>query len=176
MNYYKSEAWVDVLMECTACQVLKPSLAFNDDTFEGGEQPVICKVCQSKRHKEYKKRNGVKIKALSKAYLSDPTNYARQLETTRAWQRKNKTRMTKHKNKGNKERALRTPKFLTDADWFEIKEIYKEAKRLTKVTGVAHEVDHIIPLIGSLVSGLHVPTNLRIITKSDNAKKGNKFL
>ena len=38
------------------------------------------------------------------------------------------------------------------------------------------EVDHIIPLQGKLVSGLHTPTNLQVITARDNAKKGRKYL
>ena len=56
-----------------------------------------------------------------------------------------------------------------------IEEIYSEAKNLTKITGVPHEVDHIIPLRGELVCGLHVETNLRIITRDENKAKDNLF-
>ena len=56
-----------------------------------------------------------------------------------------------------------------------IKEIYKEASRLTRETGVRHEVDHIYPLQGRTVSGLHCESNLQILTKVENIRKGNKM-
>lgn len=60
------------------------------------------------------------------------------------------------------------------ADGKAIRMLYAEAKRLSKETGIKHEVDHIIPLMGEYVSGLHVETNLRIITKAQNMAKRNK--
>lgn len=55
-----------------------------------------------------------------------------------------------------------------------IRAVYAEAKRLTDATGIPHHVDHIIPLQGELVSGLHVETNLRAIPAVDNLRKHNK--
>ena len=62
------------------------------------------------------------------------------------------------------------------ADLDAIKEFYIEAQRLTKETGIAHEVDHIIPIRGKLVSGLHVPDNLQILTEKENQTKNAKFI
>lgn len=42
-------------------------------------------------------------------------------------------------------------------------------------TGVPHEVDHVIPLRGKKVSGLHVVDNLQILVKKDNVRKSNSF-
>lgn len=53
----------------------------------------------------------------------------------------------------------------------QIRPFYDQAKHLTLMTGIAHEVDHIVPLNGKYVSGLHVPHNLRVITQAENFAK-----
>jgi hypothetical protein len=57
------------------------------------------------------------------------------------------------------------------ADKAAIKRFYDEARRLTRETGVPHEVDHLYPISSRVVCGLHVPENLRITTKRENARK-----
>lgn len=82
-----------------------------------------------------------------------------------------------HNIQANKRRAAklqRTPKWLTDGDLFEIECIYTYAAALNKV-GLVYHVDHIIPLQGKIVSGLHVPENLRVIPARENISKRNKF-
>jgi 5-methylcytosine-specific restriction endonuclease McrA len=54
-----------------------------------------------------------------------------------------------------------------------IEEIYVKARMLTLSTGIKHEVDHIIPIKGVNVSGLHVENNLQILTKKENRSKWN---
>lgn len=62
--------------------------------------------------------------------------------------------------------------FLTAA---QIRAFYNEAARLTWRTGTPHHVDHVIPLQGQNVSGLHVPENMRVIPALENIRKSNKF-
>lgn len=68
------------------------------------------------------------------------------------------------------------PHWLTDGDWQEIKAIYLQAVHLTQATGSRYVVDHIYPLRGATVSGLHVPSNLRVVSEKENQKKYNKVL
>lgn len=75
---------------------------------------------------------------------------------------------------GAERRVIRLRQTLKSANLKEIEAFYAEADRLTKKTGIKYSVDHVIPLNGKLVSGLHVPWNLQIMTLSDNSKKGNR--
>lgn len=61
------------------------------------------------------------------------------------------------------------------ADLAAMQAIYDEAARLTASTGIKHEVDHYYPLQGATVCGLHVETNLRVITGTANRVKRNKL-
>jgi hypothetical protein len=61
------------------------------------------------------------------------------------------------------------------ADRKAIKAIYEQARRLTAETGVLHHVDHVVPLCGREVSGLHVETNLQVLTFIENSRKHNHF-
>lgn len=73
-----------------------------------------------------------------------------------------------HSNKRRRDIKERTPKWLTEEDLIKIREVY-----LTCPEGF--QVDHIIPLRGKLVSGLHVPENLQHLESSDNLKKSNVY-
>jgi len=77
-----------------------------------------------------------------------------------------------HTNKRRISKTNATP------PWFEeskVLEIYKEAQHLTSQDGIRREVDHIVPLQGKHVCGLHCFDNLQILTKDENLRKSNKF-
>jgi 5-methylcytosine-specific restriction endonuclease McrA len=56
-----------------------------------------------------------------------------------------------------------------------IVDLYKSAAIKTMITGVKHQVDHIIPLNHPDVCGLHVSWNMDILTAEDNVRKSNNF-
>ena len=69
-----------------------------------------------------------------------------------------------------------TPKWLTQEQKMEIRLKYRLAIELSRATGIRHAVDHIVPLYGDTVCGLHVPWNLQVLTQEENLKKYNKLL
>jgi 5-methylcytosine-specific restriction endonuclease McrA len=66
----------------------------------------------------------------------------------------------------------RTPVWLNKGHQFEIDSIYELCSAYRQV-GFDYHVDHIVPLQGKSVSGLHVPWNLQIIHAKENLSKGN---
>lgn len=78
------------------------------------------------------------------------------------------------KRRSTKLKAI--PIWLTLEHLVQIQEIYTEAKLLKAEDGIPREVDHIVPLQGKTVCGLHVPWNLRVVLASENRRKGNKLI
>lgn len=93
----------------------------------------------------------------------------------KAWKAKNKGVIAASVASRKKHIRLATPKWLTKEQKAEIKAFYLEAERLKSETGIDYEVDHIIPVRGGIVSGLHVPWNLRVITAAENQLKNRKL-
>lgn len=62
---------------------------------------------------------------------------------------------------------------LTDVELSQIRDFYRDAKHVTEVTGIPHQVDHIVPLARG---GMHHPNNLQILPKEENLRKHTKML
>jgi hypothetical protein len=91
----------------------------------------------------------------------------------REWFANNKDKRASYQAKRKATILQRTPVWDPDAHLIIAK--YQLAAMLSQASGIPHHVDHIIPLQGKKVSGLHTFANLRVIPGSDNVKKSNKF-
>jgi hypothetical protein len=90
----------------------------------------------------------------------------------RDWKQKNPERVRFH---DGLKRAAKAKRTVAWANLDKIAEVYVMAKFAEELTLQPHHVDHVIPLRGKLISGLHVETNLRVIPGADNLRKHNRF-
>jgi len=122
--------------------------------------------------KEYALNQKHKREQALKYYRKDlPKSRAKQLS-------RQKNNLPIHAANAAKRRAIkmqRTPSWLTIDDHWIIKQAYELAALRTKMLGFVWHVDHIVPLQGNFVSGLHVPWNLQVIPAVENIAKHNKF-
>lgn len=109
--------------------------------------------------REYYKRNADVIKARTNKYSKDNRERLRSYNAARV--------MKRH--------ALKKQSIPKWADLEAIKGIYMFARKLERETGIPHHVDHIVPLQSDLVCGLHVESNLRVVTRAQNQSKGNRY-
>ena len=121
--------------------------------------------------KAWNRANKEKTKAYCKAYSE--ANKEKKKARDKAYYQANKAQVTRRVRKREKQlKEFQTPAW---ANMDKMNETYKECKRISEETGILHHVDHIIPLNGRNVSGLHVETNLQIITAYENLSKRNSF-
>ena len=123
------------------------------------------------KNRRYYTENTESVNAQKRQYWVD--NIDRMREARQRWAVENRHVMRFHSAKRKKLIIRATP---TWADMRAIRAVYAEAERLTIETGVLHHVDHIIPLHGEDVCGLHVHWNLRPLPWRDNIVKKNKLL
>lgn len=119
-------------------------------------------------------RNYEKVKVKSKKWRD--ANRDKLNAYSASWAAANPHLVAAQSAKRRAAKLLRTPHWLTEKDFTEIKNIYDFCRQISLATGEQHHVDHKLPLMGKFVSGLHVPANLQIIPASQNVKKRNTYL
>lgn len=123
------------------------------------------------KNRRYYAENKDAVNAQKRQYWSK--NRERMKAARLQWKQAN-AHIVRHLNTARKSRIkIATPPW---ADLEAIKAVYAEARRLTNETGVFHHVDHVIPINGDLVCGLHVHWNLRPLPWRENISKKNKLL
>jgi hypothetical protein len=130
-------------------------------------------VCDNAKKAIYRLSNQEKLCVAKKEDYA--RNRERYLEGKKLYRQANKGKINALVTARKTAVRLRTPKWLTDIDFERIKTQYKLAEILTKLHNEPWHVDHVIPLQGKLVSGLHTPSNLQVLRGKDNIAKKNKF-
>lgn len=97
------------------------------------------------------------------------------LANKRKYQKNNMPKINAAVAKRKSALLQRTPAWLSEDDLWLIEQAYELAALRTKMFGFKWHVDHMYPLQGKIVSGLHVPENLRVIPWRDNLRKGNRI-
>ena len=149
---------------CCTCNTEKPISEFHVRTRtrkDGSKYKVPheqCKTCKRLKASIY--RASPEGRATRKAYRASPEGKA----------------------KAKKEKALRvkrnrhaTPKWLTKEQKQQIVDIYEHMRDCRATTGEDYHVDHIIPLRGENICGLHVPWNLQVLPADVNVSKSNEI-
>lgn len=116
-----------------------------------------------------------RMKSIEKRRAYDRKRYAENKEERRLhvikWQKANSGILNSY-SKQRKAAKLRAIPGWADLDV--IKQVYVEARLLSKSTGESWHVDHIVPLQSPLVCGLHVQQNLCVMNWRENIVKGNR--
>ena len=146
------------------------------------------RVTDTAYHKAYYEANKARIAAVKRAYRAAnkekiiANKRAAYLATREASLAQKREYRQANKGKINFLCAMRkkvvkqrTPTWLSPFDRLKIKCYYSVAAMLARNNKEPWHVDHIVPLQGKIVSGLHVPNNLQFLRGVDNVRKKNKF-
>ena len=184
--------------QCTKCAEVKTVDMFYKANRKGLRSQ--CKACtklfesirakanpqkQNARQKAWREANPEKAKVIAQRHFEKnrdvmyertalwrETNREYVKELSRLWAKNNPSKMAAQASKRRAKLLSATPVW---ADFSAIQIEYDLADWCSKATGVKYHVDHIVPLQGKNVCGLHVPNNLQVIPAMDNLKKKNKF-
>lgn len=145
-----------------------------------------CEVCVAKYMKAYREANKDRIALQKKAWAevnrnhkaAQDKNYALANKEARAtarnkWKAANPDKDRAAKAANRADRIMRVPAW---ANRERIRSYYNVCGFFNEVNGYAkYHVDHIIPLNGKAVSGLHVHNNLQVILAKENLQKGASY-
>lgn len=168
------EAYQLVRLVCRKCNVEKSLLELSKDATKKYGVARICVLCARAEARAYGATRRELYRERAKAWYQ--ANKERKRAYDREWAPKYRQRtLAESRARVNaRRRRLRNAR-PSWANKFFIREIYELAQLRTAVTGVPHEVDHIVPITHSLVCGLHCEANLQILPSFANKSKLNRY-
>lgn len=146
------------MKKCKVCEETKELVEFYKNKTYSDGLTSKCKKCH---------------KAQQRSCYTD--NIKERKRKMAEWQKNNRALCNKIGARYRASKLRRTPDWLSPEDLIKMQEEYMIAKKLEDITGDKYHVDHIVPLQGADVSGLHVPWNLQVIEASENLSKGNRY-
>jgi hypothetical protein len=165
------------MKQCSKCKEVKALFEFNKHGSNKDGLQYQCKACRKTTcavsfknitPEQREKRN--KATAVWRE-----ANKEKRKEYAKKYAIKNQAKRTSLERKRQASKLKRTPSWLTDFDKLHIECLYQLAAMRTRESGQVWHVDHVIPLQGKTVSGLHVPSNLRVIPATENLRKHNFY-
>tara|TARA_R110000744_G_scaffold256708_1_gene372211 strand:+ start:174 stop:782 length:609 start_codon:yes stop_codon:yes gene_type:complete len=163
---------------CPSCEDIKKIHKFSPKSSGSRLKSGHCISCVMKKRscrerKDYKGYKDSHREYARKNYLK---NKNKVLKLNEEWKGNNPEKYKVIQRKGTaKRRAAKLKASPKWADQSKISLIYKKAYEFSKLLGVRMEVDHVIPLQGKNVCGLHIWENLQLLEKTVNIKKSNHF-
>jgi hypothetical protein len=169
------------LKACSICGESKPLSDFHSRKGTPDGKRKDCKDCKRARDKRYyhstpnmKEKTILRLRAWRETWTEEKREQER--ERSREYARKNPDVLLRNTRKRTAQKLLATPAWAKEEfEEFLMQEIYHYSALLKKTTGIAYEVDHIVPLRSDYVCGLHCPANLQIIEKQANRSKNNHY-
>jgi 5-methylcytosine-specific restriction endonuclease McrA len=156
-----------MMKTCKKCGCSKELSLFPKQKQNKDGHHSYCKACRS----EYDTARYDSTKR-SELYYS---NLEVNREARKTYYKQTKQSYYVRKAKRRASLMCRTPSWLTEDQHNQINAFYWLAKLQQELTDTKYEVDHIVPLQGKTVCGLHVPWNLQVITMEQNRQKANKL-
>lgn len=159
---------------CNKCKTTKSFDSFAHSKNRKDSLAIYCKSCNNNYKKLWQKDNKEKVAAYDKEWQQK--NKDKKSSNYKNWQTNNRAKVNSYNSYRRALEKQATPKWLTDSHKLHMECKYSLAVMLSNNTEEQHHVDHIVPLNGKAVCGLHVPWNLQILSAQANFQKGNKLV
>lgn len=157
------------MKECRKCTEVKELSSFYKDKTKKDGHHTICIACRKKDRKiRYSLTREDSIKAATEW---GKNNKEKKNKSNKKWGKRNQNYKNYHTALYRAQKLKATPKW---ADLEYIKSYYKISQFLTEHTDEEYHVDHIAPLLGKSICGLHCTENLQVVPAVWNLKKGNR--